>query len=262
MRGGQADLHALAGAYALDAVPDGDRARFERHLGRCEACAQEIRGLREAIARLGASAAVRPRAELKQQALRAIAQTRQLPPLSGDAAAGLRGWPGRPAGARVLSRLRQRPWLPRVASALAAGFLVIAVAMGVLAVGAQHQVDLDQVHGHAIAAVLNAPDAIMLTARVTTGGTAAVLESRHEHSLVFTASRLRALPADRGYELWLMSPGRARPAGMLPRPRAGMIGPMVVSGLAAGERIGLTVEPAGGSARPTSASLLSIGLGP
>jgi hypothetical protein len=37
---------------------------------------------------------------------------------------------------------------------------------------------------------------------------------------------------------------------------------MVVSGLAAGERIGLTVEPAGGSARPTSASLLSIGLGP
>ena len=78
MRGGQADLHALAGAYALDAVPDGDRARFERHLGRCEACAQEIRGLREAIARLGASAAVRPRAELKHQALRAIAQHREL----------------------------------------------------------------------------------------------------------------------------------------------------------------------------------------
>jgi anti-sigma-K factor RskA len=259
MRRGQADLHALAGAYALDAVPDGDRARFERHLGRCEACAQEIRGLREATARLGASAAVRPRAELKQQALRAIAQTRQLPPLSRDAAADRRDWRGMPAHARA--RIRQRPWLPRVASALAAAFLVVAVTMGVLAVGAQHQVDLDQVHGHAIAAVLNAPDVIMLTARVTTGGTATVLESRHERSLVFTASRLRALPADRGYELWLMSPGRARPAGMLPRPRAGMIGPMVISGLAAGERIGLTVEPAAGSARPTSASLLSIGLG-
>jgi len=262
MRRGQTDLHALAGAYALDAVPNGDRTRFERHLGRCEACAQEIRGLREAIARLGASAAVRPRAELKQQALRAIAQTRQLPPLSGDAAGGLRGWPGRPAGARVLSRLRQRPWLPRVASALAAGFLVIAVAMGVLAVGAQHQVDLDQVHGHAIAAVLNASDVTMLTARVTTGGTATVLESRHERSLVFTASRLRALPAGRSYELWLMGPGRARPAGLLPHPRAGMIGPMVVSGVAAGERIGLTVEPSGGAAQPTSASLLSISLGP
>jgi anti-sigma-K factor RskA len=262
MRRGQTDLHALAGAYALDAVPDGDRARFERHLGHCEACTQEIRGLREATARLGASAALRPRAELKQQALRAIAQTRQLPPLSSDAPPEWRGWRGMPAGARTLSRLRQRPWLPRVASALAAGFLVVAVAMGVLAVGAQHQVDMDQVHGHAIAAVLNAPDVTMLTAQVTTGGTATVLESRHQHSLVFTASRLRALPAGRNYELWLMGPGRARSAGMLPHPRAGMVGPMVISGLAAGERIGLTVEPEGGSARPTSASLLSIGLGP
>ena len=212
MRRAQTDLHALAGAYALDAVPDGDRARFERHLGRCEACAQEIRGLSEATARLGASAAVRPRAELKQQALRAITRTRQLPPLSSDTPPEWRGWHGMPAGARTLSRLRQRPWLPRVASALAAGFLVVAVAMGVLAVGAQHQVDMDQVHGHAIAAVLNAPDVTMLTARVTTGGTATVLESRHQHSLVFTASRLRALPAGRNYELWLMSPGRARPA--------------------------------------------------
>ena len=260
MRRGQTDLHALAGAYALDAVQDGDRARFERHLGRCEACAQEIGGLREATARLGASAAVRPRAELKQQALRAIAQTRQLPPLSGDAVAGWRGLRAH-ARAHARARVRQRPWLPQVASALAAAFLVVAVAMGVLAAGAQHQVDMDQVHGHAIAAVLNAPDVTMLTAQVTTGGTATVLESRHERSLVFTASRLRALPAGRSYELWLMSPGRVRPAGMLPRPRAGMIGPMVISGLAAGERIGLTVEPAGGSARPTSAALLSIGLG-
>jgi anti-sigma-K factor RskA len=262
MKRGQTDLHTLAGAYALDAVPDADRARFERHLARCDACVQEIRGLREATARLGASVAVRPRAELKEQALRAIARTRQLPPLSSDTPPQWRGWRGMPAGARALSRLRQRPWLPRVASALAAGFLVVSVAMGVLAVGAQHQVDLDQVHGHAIAAVLNAPDVIMLTARVTTGGTATVLESRHQHSLVFTASRLRALPAGRSYELWLMGPGRARSAGLLPRPRAGMIGPMVISGLAAGEQIGLTVEPAGGSARPTSASLLSIGLGP
>jgi anti-sigma-K factor RskA len=261
MKRGQPDLHTLAGAYALDAVPDGDRARFERHLAHCEACAQEIRGLREATARLGASVAVRPRAELKEQALRAIARTRQLPPLSSDTAPGRRGWHARPAGGRVY-RLRQHLWLPRIATGLAAGFLVVAVAMGVLALGARHQVNQDQVRGRAIAAVLNAPDVIMLTARVTTGGTATVLESRQEHSLVFTASRLRALPAGRNYELWLMGTSRIRPAGMLPRPRAGMIGPMVISGLAAGDRIGMTVEPASGSARPTSASVLIIGLAP
>jgi anti-sigma-K factor RskA len=258
MRRGQTDLHTLAGAYALDAVPDADRARFERHLAHCDACIQEIRGLREATARLGASAAVRPRAELKEQALRAIAQTRQLPPLTRDTQ---RGWRGRPAGRNAVSRLRQRPWLPRLATGLAAGFLVVAVTMGAFAMGAQHRVDQDQVRGHAIAAVLNASDVIMLTARVTTGGSATVLESRHEHSLVFTASGLPALPAAKNYELWLMSPGGPRPAGMLPRARAGMIGPMVVSGLAAGDRMGLTVEPAGGSARPTSAPILTLRLG-
>jgi anti-sigma-K factor RskA len=35
---------------------------------------------------------------------------------------------------------------------------------------------------------------------------------------------------------------------------------MVVSGLAAGDRMGLTVEPAGGSARPTSAAILILRL--
>jgi anti-sigma factor RsiW len=62
MRRGRTDLHTLAGAYALDAISDADRAQFEQHLARCEACAAEIRGLREATATLGAAAAVRPRA--------------------------------------------------------------------------------------------------------------------------------------------------------------------------------------------------------
>jgi anti-sigma-K factor RskA len=256
MRRGRSELHTLAGAYALDAVSDEDRARFERHLAHCDSCAQEIRGLREATARIGASAAVRPRPELKNQALSAAARTRQLPPVSRDAPAARRGWRGLLAGARGRAGL----WSPRLAAALTAGFLVIAVAMAVLMVGTQHRLDADQVRGRAIAAVLNASDVIMLTAKVTTGGTATILESTREHSLVFTAARLRALPAGSSYELWLMGPEGTRSAGMLPASRAGMIGPMVVSGLAAGEDVGLTVEPAGGAARPTSAMIMKLGL--
>jgi anti-sigma-K factor RskA len=260
MKRGQADLHTLAGAYALDAVPDADRVRFEGHLAGCDACAQEIRGLREATARLGASAAVRPRPELKEQALHGAARTTQLPPLTEGPP------PGRrrrvlPAASRTASRLRPRSWLPRLATGLAAGSLAVAVAMGLLAMGAQHRLDQDQARGHAIAAVLNAADVTMLTAPVTTGGTATVLESRHMRALIFTVSGLRALPAARSYELWLVGPDGTRPAGLLPRPRGGMIGPMVVSGLAAGDRMGLTVEPAGGSARPTSAPVLMLGPG-
>ena len=39
--------HTLAGAYALDALTEPDRVRFERHLAGCEACRQEAGSLRE-----------------------------------------------------------------------------------------------------------------------------------------------------------------------------------------------------------------------
>jgi hypothetical protein len=36
---------------------------------------------------------------------------------------------------------------------------------------------------------------------------------------------------------------------------------MVVSGLRAGDKVGLTVEPAAGAPRPTSAPVVMVGLG-
>src|SRR5450759_1595176 len=81
MESGGTDLHTLAGAYAMDAVADADRASFEQHLSGCGACREEIRGLREATARLATAAAVQPRSELRDQTLRAAASIRQLPPV-------------------------------------------------------------------------------------------------------------------------------------------------------------------------------------
>lgn len=48
----RADVHALTGAYVLDAVSDVEHAEFERHLTRCETCAQEVAELRETATRL------------------------------------------------------------------------------------------------------------------------------------------------------------------------------------------------------------------
>ena len=41
MRLRRTDPHTLAGAYALDALGDADREKFEGHLGVCEACRAE-----------------------------------------------------------------------------------------------------------------------------------------------------------------------------------------------------------------------------
>jgi Anti-sigma-K factor rskA len=69
---------------------------------------------------------------------------------------------------------------------------------------------------------------------------------------------LPALPTARGYELWLMGPAGDRPAGLLRVPADGMAGPTVLSGLGARDMIGLTIEPASGSPRPTSVPIVLI----
>jgi anti-sigma-K factor RskA len=243
------DPHTLAGAYAMDSVSPADRAAFEQHLAGCEPCRQEIRSLREATVRLAGAVAVPPPPGMRDAAVAAAARTRQLPPVV-RAEGG--PWPARTA---------QRRWLPRLALGLAGALAAVAIVLGVAVSGAQHQLDQAQLHSKAIATVLNAADATMLTAKVSTGGTATVVMSHAERALVFTAANLHPLPAAESYELWLMGPGGDRGAGMVPGSRPGSAGPMVVSGLTSGDRVGLTVEPAGGSPRPTSAPVLMLYLG-
>ena len=258
MRTRRPEAHTLAGAYALDALATNDRARFERHLARCEQCAAETSGLREATAGLAAAAAAEPPPGLTERAVAAAARTRQLPPLTP---APRPSWPAHWMGTAVGRRgVDKRDWLLRLAPALAGVAVILAAALGLAARSALHQVQQDQARSQQIAAVLTAQDATMMTARVTTGGTATVVMSRHERMLVFAAAGLRALPASQCYELWLMRQGADTPAGLLPMPRHDMSGPVVAAGLRSGERLGLSVEPAAGSRRPTSPMTLVLAL--
>ncbi len=262
------ELHTLAGPYAMDAVSDAERASFAAHLADCEQCGDDVREMREATARLGLAAAVRPRPELREQTIRAAFATTQLAPLVSGADVSRPGnlteekkeAPQRRAGSlaagagwRRLVR-RARSLRPSVRISLAAA-MVLAVAAAVLGgttSNAMRQLDHSRRQEHMIAAVLSAPDKVMLTARVTTGGTATVVMSRKAKAAVFTARDLVALPSTEGYEIWLMGPGGARAAGMLRPQASGMTGPAIVFGLRPGDVIGVTVEPAGGASRPTS----------
>jgi anti-sigma-K factor RskA len=245
------DPHTLAGAYAMDAVPEPDRSRFERHLARCESCRQEVRGLREATAALAGATAVQPPAALRDTVLHAAGQTRQMPPAVAPA----------PAAWGTAGHRRRPGWRPRLAVALAGALAAVAVAAGLVTYGMQGRLDQAQHRDHMVATVLSASDATMLSSHVSTGGTATVVMSHHERALVFTAADLHVLPAGESYELWLIGPGGTRSAGMIDGSGHGkMVGPMVVSGLAAGDSVGMTVEPAGGSPRPKSPPLMLINL--
>jgi anti-sigma-K factor RskA len=135
--------------------------------------------------------------------------------------------------------------------------LAAATVAGVTALRDEHRISQDQASGHELAAVLSAPDVVMLTAKVTGGGKATVLMSHHMRALVFAVAGLPPLPAAKGYELWLIGPSGSRPQGMLP---AGAARPMMVAGLADGDQVGVTIEPRDGSAQPTTRPVLLMPL--
>jgi anti-sigma-K factor RskA len=247
----------------MDAISAPDRARFERHLTRCEDCAREIASLREATARLATAAAVSPPPALKARVMAAAAATRQRPPVPEPEAALrtrllrtrlLRPWPGRPAPRKRLAMA--------AGAVAAAAAVVVAVVFGVGNGGMRDQLSRAQASSQQVAAVLTARDATMMTGAVRGGGTVTIVMSHSMRELVFTAAALHALPASRGYELWLIGPAGDRAVIMLPPARHGMTGPVVASGLRPGDHLALTAEPAAGAAhpagRPTTPMMLDV----
>jgi Anti-sigma-K factor rskA len=143
-----------------------------------------------------------------------------------------------------------------VAGAAAAVAIAAAVVFGVSNGSMRGQLSQDQASSQQIAAVLTARDATMMTGAVRGGGKVTIVMSHAMDALVFTAADLHALPASRGYELWLVGPSGDRPVIMLPSTK--MTGPVIASGLRPGDHLALTAEPAGGTARPTTPMMLDI----
>ena len=97
-------VHLLSGAYAVGALDDIERARFEAHLETCADCRQEVAGLLEATALLAETTAVAPPAHVRDAVLAGIATVRPLPPVVANEATGRPR--GRPAAAGF-------PWWPQ-----------------------------------------------------------------------------------------------------------------------------------------------------
>lgn len=228
--GKRMDPHTLAGAYAMDALDAADAKRFERHLASCDACAQEVTELRETASRLGAATAVPPPPGMKAAVLAAAARTSQQHVVAG---AGAR----RPTKAPALARR-----FALVAAPVAAGLVAVAVVFGMASSDANQRLHQDGQRNQAVAAVLTARDAHMMTGVVTGGGSATVVMSHNMGALVFTAANL---PASSVYELWLVGPDGHRAEGAVAVAGHGMAGPMIAAGLHPGDHLMLTAGAAG-----------------
>jgi anti-sigma factor RsiW len=263
------DLHVLTGSYALDALGASEREEFERHLQTCPSCDAEVRGLRETAARLAMARAVAPPARMEQRVLAATYQTRQLPPLTRHRASRERrsqveklfaprdsGTSGPPSGRRSGRPSGRFSWAPldswprRIAVAAAAASVAAAAVLGVAQVSTQHQLDSVRASGAAIARVVTAADARVETGRSSKGGSVIVVTSAQLREAVVSATGMAALPSGRVYQAWVMSPAgtpsSARSVGLLQDTQ------LLAHAVTPGDRIGITVEPPGGTTQPTT----------
>ncbi len=239
-------LHALSGAYVVDALDDDERATFERHLPGCVDCQREVASLRQATALLADNAAVTPPPALRDSVLSGIKTIRPLPPERSAQHDGDRE-KAAPAIAKVLP---MRPRRRRIATMVAAAAAVVAIIGGAVSQPWQD----DNPPGQTLSAadqVLAASDAKRVSLDFKDGSRATVVRSMSEGRAVLLTQDMAAPPKGKAYEVWLQDKkGAMLPAGMMPKRADNKL--LLKGDAAKAAGVGITVEPESGSKKPTS----------
>ena len=250
------DTHALAGAYAVNAVTEEERTSFEIHLGLCPDCSAEVAELRAAAATLTSDIELTPPPALRGSILAAISQPRPHPPrppptvgpapvarVAGGAPAPVAPTPAPVDELAVRRSRRAQPWLAGLAAA---------AVLGVAAVSWQPWDDGNT--GQQITAteqVLRAGDAQRLEQPMGSAEVA-IVRSPSMKQAVFVADALPTPPAGRAYQLWFDVPGQGMvSAGMIPTANA-TVAVMLKGDASAATGAGITLEPESGSEHPTT----------
>ncbi|MEU9416888.1 anti-sigma factor [Streptomyces sp. NPDC048272] len=244
------ELHALIGAYALDALTGDEHDRFTRHLRGCEACRAELPGFLDTAGRLAAAVEHPPPAHLREAVLHRIDAVRRLPPRVPE--------PVTPTG--VLALARGKAWGFGIAAGIAA-----AAVLGGITVWEGRQADqaheqalrLDAGNRH-LSAVITASDARTVRGGFGTGATATatLVTSRERGRAVMIADRLPPPPQGKTYQLWFADGAVMRPAGHLDHSGAVLL----TGDIGGATAVGVTLEPSGGSPRPSGSPLLLLNL--
>ena len=248
------DAASFSGAYTLHALDAEEARAFESHLLESEETRNEVTELADTAVLLGLAVdPVRPPASLKASIMAQIATTPQLD----------REQPSAPVVdvarfSGAAERKAQSRWFRPVialASVAAAAAIIFggAVVSNNIGTTTQQQAQADQ-----LAAINSADDSQKLVAAVDGGGTATLVWSTDLASSALIVDDFASLPADKVYELWYIDENGARPAGTFTVGSDGKTWQVLEGTMGAGDTVGVTVEPSGGSTTPTTDPVLVI----
>ncbi|MFF2275856.1 anti-sigma factor domain-containing protein [Agromyces sp. NPDC058126] len=246
------ELRELAPAYALGALDDDERARFEDALARSPELQAEVEAFRAAASSLGeALPPVAPPPSVRAGLFARLDDAPQERPVDGtgaavdDAAPIAPAEPAPPVDELAVRRRRRR--LAVVLSSAAAVLLLVAGVVigtnwaGQNGWGAQRE----------MASLAAAPDAEQQTSEVAGGGQVTLVSSAEQGRSAIVAEGLPDVGDDRTYELWYIDESGPVSAGTFDVD--GEEAWRLLEGeFAPGVAVGLTIEPAGGSEQPTT----------
>lgn len=267
----ETDLHELAAAYALGALDDVDRVRFERALATSPALQAEVDAFRGAAANLGGAVTpVAPPADLKDRLFARLDDAPQertapersstVPPAHPHAPAPVERetfadeavTPGGPVDELAARRARRR-----VAIALSSAAAVVLITAGVVfglnwpgpnGWGAQRE----------LTQLSQAADAQTQTIEAAGGGEVTLVWSEEQGRSAVRTQDLPDVGDDRTYELWYIDESGATSAGTFDASGEGGAWRILEGEFAPGVVVGITVEPAGGSEQPTTEPIAAI----
>jgi len=281
------DPTSLTGAYALNALSAEERAAVEAGLTESESLRHEVTELADTAVLLGrAVAPVTPPPALKANIMDMIASTPQLPPLQDDTTGETDATasvtpiaPPRPASPSAAAptppsasttapgstptpaeRKAQARWFTKPAIALAsvAAVLGLIIGGGVL-VNTMGESQQNNQAADQLAAINAASDSQRAVSEIEGGGTATLVWSGELASAAMIVDGLPALPDDKVYELWFIGEETgARPAGTFTVSDDGRTLRVLDGEMHAGDAVGVTVEPRGGSETPTTEPIVAI----
>jgi anti-sigma-K factor RskA len=230
--------------FAMGSLEGDERVILEKHLEDCSACRQELEALRGDLSLFALSASgPQPPQRVRQRLMEAVERERRMP-------------------ASVPDQRRASWWAPLGwAAAASLGLLAFTLWRDVgglrqqlASVGAQATHDRNELERvSAILDDLNSPDAqrvTMAAAKTPPQPQGKAIYQRKNNNLIFLASNLPPLPANKIYELWLI-PVQGSPiaAGLFKpdaRGDAVVVNPPLPAGIEA-KTFAVTLEPAEGS---------------